>query len=208
MGRRCPQSTWWVNADCADLTTGGTEFFLDYPVNAVIDGRLKLRDIVVSPFDHESNGLAGAQSRNWNRQYALVRFGLEPKEKLGKTNSFMADKASLYIKLWHASGYSGQDTYLRSVGNNRDFLDYMGRGEVGISVRDFLWGGSFRNHQLDIKTPILRGSGKNSYELELQQQIPNMNFALYMQYWVGYGETLLRFDQFDRRSFAGLSFSY
>ncbi len=184
------------------------EFFLEYPVNAVIIGRLKLRSIVISPLEHESNGLAGVESRSWNRQYVMVKFGLESKEKLEITNSFLSDKALLYFKLWHASGYSGQDDYLRSIGSSDKFLDYRGRGEIGLSVRNFLWGGSLRNHQLDIKTPVFRDVHKDSYELELRQQLPNMNFALYFQYCYGYGETLLRFEQFGRRGFVGLAFSY
>jgi phospholipase A1 len=184
------------------------EFFLDYPVNAVVIGRVKLRNIMLCPLEHESNGLAGVLSRSWNRQYVLFRFGLESKEKLEITNSFLSDKASLYVKLWHASGYSDQDAYLQSIGNNDKFLEYMGQGEVGVSVRNFLWRGSLSDHQLDIKTPILRDQRKNSYEYEFRQQLPNMNFALYLQYWYGYGETLLRFDQFSRRGFVGLAFSY
>jgi phospholipase A1/A2 len=184
------------------------EFFLDYPVNAVIIGRFKLRNIVISPIEHESNGLAGDQSRSWNRQYVLIKFGLESKEKLEVTNSFLSDKASLYVKFWHASGYSEENAYLRSIGSNDTFLDYMGRGEIGVSVRNFLWGGSLRDHQLDIRTPIFRDIHKESYEFEFRQQLPNMNFALYLQYWYGYGETLMRFDQFGRRGFVGLAFSY
>jgi len=184
------------------------EFFLDYPVNASIIGRFKLRTIVVSPIEHESNGLAGVESRSWNRQYVLIKLGLESKEKLEVTNSFLADKALLYVKLWHASGYADEDAYLQSIGSNDKFLDYMGHGEIGLSVRNFLWGGSLRDHQLDIKTPIFRDKRKNSYEYQFRQQLPNTNFALYLQYWYGYGETLMRFDQFGRRGFVGLSFSY
>ncbi|MGC1454107.1 MAG: phospholipase A [Nitrospirota bacterium] len=184
------------------------EFFLDYPVNTTITGRLKLRSIVISPIEHESNGLAGVQSRGWNRQYVLIKFGLESKEKLEESNSFLSDKAMLYVKLWHASGYSDETAYLRSIGSGDKFLDYMGQGEIGVSVRNFLWGGSLRDHQLDVKTPIFRAQSKNSYELEFRQQLPNTNFALYLQYWYGYGETLMRFDQFGRRGFVGLSFSY
>jgi outer membrane phospholipase A len=78
------------------------EIFLDYPVNTTIIGALKLRNVVISPIEHESNGLSGDQSRSWNRQYVLVKFGLESKEKLDITNSFLADKASLYVKVWYA----------------------------------------------------------------------------------------------------------
>jgi phospholipase A1 len=184
------------------------EFFLDYPVNAAIIGRLKLCSVVLSPLEHESNGLVGVQSRSWNRQYVLIRFGLESRQKLEVVNSFLADRALLYVKLWHASGFSNQDDYLQSIGKSDTFLDYMGRGELVMSVRNFLWQGSFKNHQLDVKTPIFKDKRKSSYEYEFRQQLPNMHFALYLQYWYGYGETLLRFDQFGRRSFVGLAFSY
>jgi len=184
------------------------EFFLDYPVNAGLLGPLKLRNIIISPLEHESNGLSGVQSRSWNRQYVQFNLGVKSKEKLEIANSFLPDKALLYVKLWRASGYSDQDAYLRALGNNAEFLDYMGRGEVGVSVRNFLWGGSLKNHQLDIRTPIFRDKSKDSYEFQFRQQLPDMNFSLYVQYWYGYGETLLRFDQFGRRGFAGLSFSY
>jgi len=184
------------------------EFFLDYPVNLLSIGRFKLRNIAVSPLEHESNGLEGIRSRSWNRQYVSLRFIITSREKLETTNSFLADKAQLYVKLWNASGVSEQDAFLRSIGSKNRFLDYMGRGEVRVSVRNFLWRGTFKNHQLDIRTPIFRGSNKESYELQFRQQLPNMNFALYLQYWYGYGETLLRFNRFGRRGFAGLSFTY
>jgi phospholipase A1 len=184
------------------------EFFLDYQINAGIIGRIKLRNIVVSPLEHESNGLAGIQSRSWNRQYILIKFGVESKEELAEKNSFLSDKALLYVKLWHASGYGDERAYLQSIGSSDTFLNYMGHGEIGVSIRNFLWGGSLRDHQLDIKTPIFRTINKDSYKLEFRQQLPNMNFAIFLQYWYGYGETLLRFDQFERRSFVGLSFSY
>jgi len=184
------------------------EFFLDYPVNTAISGRFKLRNLVIGLLEHESNGLDDVQSRSWNRQYILIKFGFESREKLAVTNSFLSDKALLYVKLWHASGYSSQDAYLQSIGSSSTFLDYMGRGELGVSVRNFLWRGSLRDHQLDMRTPIFRDKSKDSYEIEFRQQLPYMNFALYLQYWYGYGETLLRFDQFGRRGFVGLAFSY
>ena len=189
-------------------TNYNPEFFLEYPINTALLGRLKLREVVVSPLEHESNGLAGPQSRSWNRQYILVRLGFKSVGKLTTTNSFLPDKAGLYVKLWRATGISDENAYLRSTGNSAGFLNYMGRGELGVSVRNFLWGGSLSDHQLDIRTPIFQGRRKDSYEFEFRQQFPGLNFALYLQYWYGYGETLLRFDQFGRRGFAGLSFSY
>ncbi len=184
------------------------EFFLDYPVSALSIGRFKLRNIIICPLEHESDGLDGAGSRSWNRQYIMLKFGFESKEKLEISNSLLADKALLYVKLWRASGYSDGNSHLRSLGSAANFLDYMGIGEIGVSLRNFLWGGTLKNHQLDIRTPLFRYKRKPSFEFELRQQFPRMNFALYLQYWYGYGETLLRFDQFGHRGFAGLSFSY
>lgn len=189
-------------------TNYNPELFLDYQVNATIFRRLKLRNIVICPIEHESNGLADDLSRSWNREYVLIKFGLESKERLQITNSFLADKAQLYVKLWYAWDYSDQDAYLRTMGKNDNFLNYMGQGEIGISIRNFLWGGILKDHQLDIQTPIFRDIHKDSYKLEFRQQLPNMNFAVYMQFWSGYGETLMRFDQRGRRGFVGLSFSY
>jgi len=65
-----------------------------------------------------------------------------------------------------------------------------------------------KDHQLDVRLPIFHDMDKPSCQMEFRQQLPNMNFAIYLQYWYGYGETLLRFDQFGHRGFAGLSFSY
>jgi len=204
------KSLWNAGSDSMPFEESNynPEFFLDYPVSFFSVGRIKLRNIVVCLLEHQSNGLNGVQSRSWNRQYVMFKFGIESRERLEIANSFLADKASLYVKLWQASGYSTQDDYLRALGRDARFPDYMGRGEVGVSVRNFLWRGSFKNHQLEVKTPIFRDPGRDSYEVEFRQQFPYMNFAIYLQYWHGYGETLLRFDRYGRRGFAGLSFSY
>lgn len=204
------KSLWNAGSDSMPFEESNynPEFFLDYPVAFLSVGRIKLRNIVVCLLEHQSNGLNGIQSRSWNRQYVMLRVGFDSGEKMEIANSFLPDRASAYVKLWQASGYSTQDDYLRSLGRGDRFLDYMGHGEVGVSVRNFLWSGSFRNHQLDVKTPIFRDAGRDSYEVEFRQQFPYMNFAIYLQYWHGYGETLLRFDRYGRRGFAGLSFSY
>jgi len=184
------------------------EVFFDYPVNAAINNRIILRRIVFSPIEHESNGIAGDLSRNWDRTYVLIRFGLKTKEKLEETKSFLADKAQLYVKCWYAWGYTAQTKYLQAKGANSDFLDYMGNGEIGVSLRNFLWGGAFKNHQLDFKTPISYNKRKDSFEYVFRQQLPNMEFSLFLSYWHGYGETLQRFDQYGRRGFIGLAFTY
>lgn len=204
------KSLWNIGQPSAPFeeTNYNPELFLDYQVNRTIYNRLKLRNITVGLFEHESNGMSEADSRSWNRQYIMCKFGLEPEEHLNLTGSFIPDKMSFYVKLWIPSDYSDQDNYLHSRGSDDDFLDYAGRGEVSFSIRNFLWGGALKDHQLDIKTPIFHDTHKPSWQFEFRQQIPRMNFSIYFQYWYGHGESLLRFDQFGHRGFAGVSFSY
>jgi outer membrane phospholipase A len=184
------------------------EVFLDYALDYPVYERIMLRHIIISPFEHESNGQGGIQSRSWNRQYIAFTFGLEPKEHMDKINSFIQDKIALQLKFWHAYEYGDQEDYLRSIGSNEGFPDYMGRGELGLSIRNLFGSGSWGNNQLDVKTRLFRDRDKDSYEFVFQQRIPESNFSVFLQYYYGYGESLLRFDHFDRRFFAGISFSY
>ena len=184
------------------------ELFLDYPVDFQVYKNVRLRHIIVSPFEHESNGQSGDKSRSWNRQYIALTFGLETEEPLERINSYIRDKIALQLKLWHAYDYDEQEDYLRSLNSDDHFLDYMGCGELGLSIRNIFGSGSWGNNQLDIKTRIFRDHDKDSYEFDFQQRIPESNFSVFLQYYYGYGESLLRFDRFDRRFFAGIAFSY
>ncbi len=166
-------------------------------------GSFSLRDIILSPFEHESNGLAGPDSRSWNRLYAAARLGFWPLEQQCEEETEHEDHVELNVKAWHAFGYSDQDAYLRSLGSTENFLDYEGYGEVNLALRDIIIEGGWGN-RLDLTSKI---GGKENYEIEYQQMIPRLNFSPYIQYWYGYNETLLRFDRFGRRLFIGVSFS-
>jgi len=180
------------------------EFFADYRT----DKRYRdfiLRNIIVSPYEHESNGMDGLESRSWNRVYIAVRTGLFPIEEDGTISPH--DRVELVLKLWHAWGYSDQDAYLRSIGSADTFLDYAGRGEVELTARDILLKGAWGN-QLNVTTRIFHDGEKNSFNFEYLQKIKNWHFIPYFQYWYGYNETLLRFDRRERRTFVGLAFGY
>lgn len=184
------------------------EMFLDYPVDLRIYKGIHLRHLMVSPFEHESNGQAGAKSRSWNRQYVAFTFGLEPEKNLDKIKPYIQDKMALQMKFWYAYGYNDQDDYLHALGRDENFLDYMGSGELMLSIRNIFGNGLWGNNQLDLKTRIFQDPDKDSYEFVFQQHIPHLPFSVFLQYHYGYGESLLRFDRFDRRFFAGLSLSY
>ncbi|RPI71702.1 MAG: hypothetical protein EHM45_23200, partial [Desulfobacteraceae bacterium] len=157
------------------------EMFLDYPLDFRIYKGIYLRNLMVSPFEHESNGQDGAKSRSWNRQYIAFSFGLEPEKKPEKLKPFIQDKMALQMKFWHAYGYNDQDDYLHALGRNDDFLDYMGRGELMLSIRNILGNGSWGNNQLDLKTRLFQDSDKDSYEFVFQQHIPNFPFSVFLQ---------------------------
>lgn len=183
------------------------EVFLDYRIDADITNNVKLRNFMISPYEHESNGLDGVKSRSWNRSYIACSLGFGTTTK----SAPKSDRASMYFKLWNAYSYSDQDNYLKALGKDERFLDYAGRGEVGFSIRELpiissiKW---FENNHIDFKTRIFREWDKGSYEIGYHQNIPSTNFSLYAQYWDGYGESLLRFDERDSKLKAGLSFFY
>lgn len=176
------------------------EAFINYHWNKSW-GHLSVRDLIVSPYEHESNGMEGPASRSWNRAYFAVRVGYLPLRRPCPGNEDEKDRVELRLKVWHAYGYGEQDVYLRARGSNRTFLDYEGYGEAGIVLRDMLvWGNR-------IYATSKLGGLKN-VELQYQQKLPHFNFVPYFQYWYGYNETLLRFDQFAKRTFFGVSFEY
>lgn len=183
------------------------ELFLDYPVS---ENRFKLNHVVLSG-EHESNGRDGVESRSWNRLYVLFSFGIESKDGLEKKGVLRKEKYSGSLKLWQAYGYEDQDDYLSSIGKNEKFLDYAGRGEVSFSIREVPiislcpW---LKNNQLDFKTRMFRDWDKGSYEIGYNQKIPSTDFFVYIQYWDGFGESLQRFDKWDTKWKAGLSFFY
>ncbi len=178
------------------------EGFLDYGLN-LIQGPFSLRNIILG-YEHESNGVAGPPSRSWNRAYASVRLGLFPVEQLCNKRAPDTDRIELFMKVWHASGYSDQDAYLQLLGIDKNFLDYEGLGEIRLVLRDFIVAGDWGN-RIDLTSKV---GGMRNAELQYQQKIPHVNFSIYMQHWYGYNETLLRFDRFGQRTFFGVAFVY
>lgn len=183
------------------------EIFLDYPIP---ENRLKLKHVVLGG-EHESNGRDGAESRSWNRLYLLFSFAIDTKKVLEQKGVLSADKYSAYLKVWEAYGYEDQDDFLKSLGSDKRFLDYAGRGELGLSIRDLPLISKIallKNNQLDFKTRIFRDWDKGSWEIGYHQNIPATNFFVYVQYWDGYGESLQRFSERDTKWKAGLSFFF
>lgn len=129
--------------------------------------------VVVFGINHQSNGQPEPLSRSWNRLY--VNFVLESKNLV------------MFIKPWYRLPEDAEDD------DNPDIDEYLGYGEVSLFYKQAeritgvrLWNNfsSSDNHttvQLDWNFPI--GSGIKGY----------------IQYFNGYGETLVDYDYRSKR---------
>ena len=130
--------------------------------------------------NHQSNGRSDPYSRSWNRIYA--QFGLE------------GEDFALLIKPWYRipEKYSSDD--------NRDILDYIGRGEVlGIWKRD--------GHVLSLTLRHSLRFGDNSRgSAAIDWAFPLQGFLKgHLQLFSGYGENLIDYNH--RQTVFGLGIS-
>jgi phospholipase A1 len=142
-------------------------------------------------FEHESNGVDGTDSRAWNRAYGYARAGVY----LGTDNYF-----TVAPRVWHPvkRGALG-------LGDNRDILDYLGYGavtaEYGLDPSDRRWyGGGL------LGAAVRHGTRAGSWGIEgYAQWRPGYRGSalrwfkftpyLYAQFFTGYGESLLLYNQ-------------
>ncbi|WP_372677111.1 phospholipase A [Desulfosarcina sp.] len=126
-------------------------------------------------FQHESNGRAGSASRSTNYLYIKPIMGLH---LAGPYHMKIAPKVFTYVE--------------NENENNADLSDYRGYVDLevgimnpeGLALNSHLWwarkGASV---QLDLTYPMARLLGKS------------LNFYLQAQYFSGYAETLIRYDE-------------
>jgi len=127
-------------------------------------------DLVHLGIVHESNGRGGTESRAWNRVYAEPRFHwgdwfIEP-------------------KIWLIVSTEDQ---------NRDIADYAGYADLVIGYKT--------TSQQRFTVTGRQGSQHGSVRLDVSMPFSSlfpkkrMHPYLYFQAWVGYGETLLYYNQ-------------
>lgn len=149
-----------------------------YAMKRVDGGRVAdwIRLDLQAGFQHESNGKSGADSRSLNIAY------IEPKAVLGNEDGFhfsLAPRAWVYVggldenpAIKDFRGYAG----LRSTLGWGNGLLLMATGRLGDDANR----GSL---QLDLSYPLFR------------LLYGNLGLYLYTQYFVGYGESLLRYNE-------------
>jgi len=146
--------------------------------------------------EHESNGVDGAKSRSWNRVALASRFGI-----------YFTDRIYFILqpKIW----WPFVDSHLDSDGGgNPTLVQYTGYGELraecgldsaanGLGYAQFVVGAVLRKGTHAI------GSGE--FWLRWRTPLRALSASLYVQYFAGYEETLLSFDQFSNSLRVGLA---
>lgn len=139
---------------------------------------LNLR-FVQAGFNHQSNGQSEPLSRSWNR--FVVNAGLE------------RGRFSLLLKGWYRFDDIDDD--------NPGMTDYLGHGEV--------WGYYFlKRHRLGVMVRDNLSFSENRGAVQLEWSFPMFeNIAGYVQYFYGYGESMLDYNHRAHRIGFGFIFA-
>jgi phospholipase A1 len=130
---------------------------------------------------HQSNGRSGTLSRSWDRMYANFIF-----EK---------DQLVLSFKPW---------IWLireKTESDNPDITDYMGHGEFRAAL----------SHKGHVYSMMLRNQLESGFDrgaVELGWSLPVFNYPYlkaYVQYFYGYGESLIDYDRKVNRIGVGIA---
>jgi phospholipase A1/A2 len=148
------------------------EILLNFRTNADIFGLVRNRFIQIG-LNHQSNGRGEPLSRSWNR--VVANFGFER----GAFN--------MILRTWVRIPEPADND------DNPDITSYLGNGEIqaGYFWKDFAIGATFRNS--------LRFNDMHS-ALQLDFTFPLIErLNGYVQYFVGYGESLIDYNHYSNR---------
>ncbi len=134
--------------------------------------------------EHQSNGRSQLLSRSWNRLYGLMIFE--------KGNFVMA------FRPWYRLPEDKKLTLNAAEGDdNPDILDYMGRFELRLGYK---W------ENLEFTSMTRQNFSTNKGAIELGLTFPLYGRMLgYVQYFNGYGESLIDYNHYQQRLGIGLA---
>ena len=177
--------SWWqaYNENSAPFreTNHEPELFITFPVNQRVLN-LDLNGIVAG-ISHQSNGRGGDLSRSWNRLY--VQF------------VFSRDNLALSFKPWWRIPEPDKEPGSSKGDDNPDINHYMGHGELHVNYQ-------LQSHNLGA---MLRNNLKhdNKGAMQLDWSFPiNNRFRGYLQYFNGYGESLIDYNAHTNRLSIGV----
>ena len=130
---------------------------------------------------HQSNGRGGTLSRSWNRIYA----------------NFIIERGNfaLSFKPWYRISEDEEDD------DNPDITDYLGHYELRGAYK-------WKEHVFSIMSRNNLESGFENGAVELGWSFPLWNYPYlkgYVQYFTGYGESLIDYDQYVNRIGIGVA---
>ncbi len=153
------------------------EMLLNYRTNTDLFGLIKSRFIQVG-LNHQSDGLGGPLSRSWNR--IVANFGFE------------RDGFNVVIKTWNRIPESADRD------DNPDITSFVGYGEItlGYHWQNYAVAAMFRNN---LRADENRGALQLEFIFPLIEHLNG-----FVQYFVGYGESLIDYNHYTNRIGIGL----
>ena len=131
-------------------------------------------------YEHESNGLSGDSSRSWNR----ISF---------KHIRYLADNFTGTLKVWLPVG---------NIDDNKDITDFRGYQQLDLAYK--------LDEHFIIETEIRKSfdfNWKGSLMLGANYRISEQSDQfIYLQYYLGYSENLITYDQSTHRLRIGFVF--
>lgn len=145
-------------------------------------------DHMTLAFNHQSNGQAGTLSRSWNR----IIF----------STAKVWPNRLLNIRAWYRLPEDKKETPTSMSGDdNPDIQKYMGYGDVFFLRK-------LGEHSIGITARNNLRSGENLGSIELDWTFPLPgNMKGFVQYFNGYGESLIDYDQYQERIGVGIKIS-
>jgi phospholipase A1 len=174
------QSNWQIYSHSSPFreTNYEPEFFIMFPVP---NGKyIKGYRIILN---HQSNGQAGDKSRSWNR---IIGEGI-----------FKIKNVSITLQAWYRIPED------EKTDDNPDIEHYLGYGmlEIGVPIREHLIKVKLRNN---LKTSNNRGS----IQIDWSFPLPFLRKTyFYIQYFNGYGESLIDYNRNVNKIGFGVMFS-
>lgn len=191
---------WYDQEDSRPFRTQthNPELFLDVALTPLLGGAPGVRAGV----EHESNGQATAESRSWNRAYLWPRITFPHREHL-----------TLGIKTWWRFPESKKRNDGDPTGDdNPDIEEYLGHGELHIGqfsqgAKDAL---PYRRVALMLRRGTRAGTATAQldldYHLHRVWSVFNEGIYLRVQWFYGYGESLMDYNRLVKKFGIGFSF--
>jgi len=145
-------------------------------------------DHVMLSFNHQSNGQNGTLSRSWNRL-------------IGQVSSIVGDGVLSVRAWWRIPETRKADPEDPADNDNPDIMSYMGNGEITYVHL-------MKKHQLEfmvrnnLNPDENRGAVRLGYTFPMTKRVKG-----YVQYFNGYGESLIDYNRFQERIGVGIKLS-